>query len=113
MLNQQGSIVVNGQLVSQAPAVSQYVGGFAPYSAVSSSGPLTIPPTVGSTGGTTGTLTPTADSNAQAASNAASDPFNPKVSPVIPALVALGFALFMLHAVHFREEGKASVSEGE
>ena len=111
MLNQQGTIVVNGQLVSQAPAVSQYVSGFAPYSAVSSSGPLSIPPTVGGSGGAAGTLTPTADSNSQAAANAASDPFNPKVSPVIPALLALGFALFMLHAVHFREEGKAP--EGE
>ena len=113
MLQQQGSIVVNGQLVSQAPAVSQYVSGYAPYSAVSSSGPLSLPPTVGGSavsGGTAGTLTPTADSNAQAAHNAAMDPFNPKVSPVVPALFALGFALFMLHAVHFREEGH---SEGE
>jgi len=107
MLQQQGSIVVNGQLVSQVPAVSQYVSGFSPYSPVSASGPLTIPPSVGTAGINTGTLTPTADSNAQATQNAVMDPFNPKVSPVIPALVALGLALFMLHAVHFRDEGES------
>lgn len=111
MLQNQGSVVVNGQLVSQVPGVSQYVNGFAPYSAVSPSAPLSIPPTMGSMGTTAGTLTPTADSNSQAAQNAHDDPYNPKVSPVIPALVALGFALFMLHWVHFREEGGAS--EGE
>lgn len=111
MLQQQGSIVVNGQLVSQAAGVSQYVNGYAPYSAVGSSGPLTIPPTVGGVGVNTGTITPTADSNAQAMQNAMNDPFNPKVSPVIPALFALAFALFMLHEVHFRSEG--GKSEGE
>jgi hypothetical protein len=110
MLQSQGTAVVNGQLVSQVPFVSQYVNGFAPYSAVSPSGPITIPPTVGNMGVSAGTITGTADSNAQAAMNAKSDPFNPKVSPVIPALVALGVCLFVLHAVHFREEGK--VSEG-
>lgn len=103
MLNQQGSVVVNGQLVSQAPAVSQYVAGFGPYSAVSSSGPLTIPPTVGGVGLNTGTLTGTADSNAQAAQNASKDPFNPKVSPVVPALIALLIAIVMLDKVHFRQ----------
>lgn len=108
MLNQQGTIVVNGQLVSQVPSVSQYVSGYAPYSAVGSSGPLTIPPTVGSMGLNTGTLTGTADSNAQAAQNASKDPWNPKVSPVVPALVALLIAIVMLDKVHFREEGKAS-----
>jgi hypothetical protein len=110
MLQQQGSIVVNGQLVSQAPIVSQYVTGYMPYNALGSAGPLTIPPSVGA-GQTGGTLTATADSNSQAAANAARDPFNPKVSPVIPALFALGFALFMLHEVHFREGSPASSEE--
>jgi hypothetical protein len=115
MLQSQGSVVVNGQLVGAIPGVSQYVSGFAPYSAVAPAGPLTIPPTVGMMATGNGALTPTgtADSNAQAVMNAKKDPFNPKTSPVIPALVALGLALFMLHAVHFREAGKASVSEAE
>jgi hypothetical protein len=107
----QGSIVVNGQLVSQAPIASQYVTGYMPYSPLGSSFPLTIPPTVGGSGVNTGTLTPTADSNAQAAQNAANDPFNPKVSPLIPALLALAFALFMLHEVHFRSDGASSTGE--
>jgi hypothetical protein len=111
MLQSQGSVVVNGQLVGAIPAVSQYVTGFAPYSAVSPAGPLTIPPTVGNMAlGGGFTPTGTADSNSQAVENAKSDPFNPKKSPVIPALVALGLALFMLHAVHFREEGRASAA---
>jgi hypothetical protein len=115
MLQNQGSVVVNGQLVGQVPGVSQYVSGFAPYSAVSPTGPLTIPPTVGmmATAGGGLTATPTADSNAQAVANAASDPFNPKKSPVVPALIALALALFMLHAVHFREEGRVSEGVGE
>lgn len=108
MLNQQGTAVVNGQLVSQAPSVSQYVSGFAPYSAVSSSGPLSIPPQMGSMGGTAGTLTPTADSNSQAVANAANDPFNSKVSPVVPALVGLALALWALHTIHFRDAGGSS-----
>lgn len=113
MLQTQGGVVVNGQLVSQVPGVSQYVTGYAPYSAVSPAGPLSIPPSIGIMGTTTaGTLTGTSDSNAQAVHNATRDPFNPKVSPVVPALVALAIALFMLHAVHFREEGKVSESEG-
>jgi hypothetical protein len=111
MLQSQGSIVVNGQLIGAVPGVSQYVAGFAPYSAVSPAGPLSIPPSIGIMGTTTaGTLTGTADSNAQAVMNAKSDPFNPKVSPVVPALAALAIALIVLHTVHFREEGK--VSEG-
>lgn len=110
MLQSQGAAVVNGQLVSQIPGVSQYVNGFAPYSAVAPAGPLSIPPTVGMMGTTAGTLTGTADSNSQAVMNAKSDPFNSKVSPVIPALLFLGVALFALHSIHFREEGK--VSEG-
>lgn len=115
MLQNQGSVVVNGQLVGQIPGVSQYVSGFAPYSAVAPAGPLTIPPTVGmmATGNGGLTATGTADSNAQAAANAEMDPFNPKKSPVIPALVALALALFMLHAVHFREEGHVSEGVGE
>ena len=109
MLQSQGAVVVNGQLVSQIPVVSQYITGYAPYSAVAPAGPLSIPPSVGGVG-TTGTLTGTADSNSQAVMNAKSDPFNMKVSPVIPMLAFLGVALFALHAIHFREEGK--VSEG-
>jgi hypothetical protein len=111
MLQQQGSIVVNGQLVSQAPIVSQYVTGYMPYNALASSGPLTIPPSIGTAGLTTGTLTATADSNSQAAANAARDPLNPKVSPVVPALLALGFALFMLHEVHFRDGDSSPAGE--
>jgi hypothetical protein len=112
MLQSQGSVVVNGQLIGAVPFVSQYVGGFAPYSAVAPAGPLTIPPTVGmmSQAGAGGTPTGTADSNAQATANAMADPFNPKVSPVIPALVALGVALIALHAIHFREGAKVSES---
>lgn len=110
MLQTQGTAVVNGQLVAQAAGVSQYVNGFAPYSAVSPAYPLTIPPTMGSFGATGGTITGTADSNAQAAANAKNDPFNPKVSPVIPAILGLGVALFILHAVHFREGAKVSES---
>jgi hypothetical protein len=117
MLQNQGSVVVNGQLVSQAAGVSQYVNGFAPYSAVSPATPLTIPPMMGSMGGlgnTGGTITATADSNAAATANAQADPFNPKVSPVIPALVALALALFFLHAVHFRDvDGGGSDSSDE
>jgi hypothetical protein len=109
MLQNQGTVVVNGQLIGAIPGVSQYVSGFAPYSAVSPAGPLSIPPTMGGIG-TTGTLTATADSNAQAVANAKSDPFNSKVSPVVPMLIALAISLWALHAIHFREEGK--VSEG-
>jgi hypothetical protein len=108
MLQNQGSVVVNGQLIGAIPGVSQYVNGFAPYSAVGPSGPLTIPPMMGGSGLTAGTLTGTADSNAQAVMNARQDPFNPKVSPVVPAIVFLGVALLALHMVHFRE----TVSEG-
>src|ERR1700679_30753 len=110
MLQKQGSAIVNGQLVSQAPIVSQYVTGYAPYSAASPSGPLTIPPTMGTWGNNAGPVSATADSNAQATLNAKSDPFNPKKSPVIPAIVGLGLALFILHAVHFREGAKVSES---
>lgn len=111
MLQTQGTAIVNGQLVGQIPGVSQYITGFAPYSAVAPAGPLTIPPTVGmmSAGGGY-TPTGTADSNAQATANAIADPFNPRKSPVVPALVALGLALFMLHAVHFREEARVAES---
>ena len=111
MLQSQGNVVVNGQLIGAIPAISQYTTGYMPYSAVSPSSPLTIPPSVSGYGGygqTAGTLTGTADSNAQAVASATSDPFNPSKSPVIPALVALGVALFMLHAVHFREGPKES-----
>lgn len=108
MLQNQGTAVVNGQLIGGVPGVSQFVNGFAPYSAVGPSGPLTIPPVVGGNGVNAGTLTGTADSNAQAVMNARLDPFNPKVSPVVPALVFLGVALLALHMVHFRE----TVSEG-
>ena len=107
MLQSQGSVVVNGQLIGGIPGVSQFVNGYAPYSAVGPSGPLTIPPMMGG-GQTAGTLTGTADSNAQAVMNARLDPFNPKVSPVIPAIVFLAIALIALHMVHFRE----TVSEG-
>lgn len=112
MLQNQGAVIVNGQLVSQISGVSQYVSGFAPYSAVAPAGPLTIPPTMGAVGTTGGTLTGTADSNAAAVQNAKGDPFNPKASPVIPALVFLGVALFVLHAVHFREAGHVSEATG-
>lgn len=106
-------VVVNGQLIGAVPGVSQYVTGYMPYSAVSPAGPLTIPPSVGGMATASGgTLTGTADSNAQAVSNAKSDPFNPKTSPVIPALVALVVALWALHSIHFREAGKVSESEG-
>lgn len=112
MLNPQGTVVVNGQLVSQAAGVSQYVNGFAPYSAVASAGPLTIPPTVGQMGAMTGgTLTPTADSNSQAVANASADPWNSKVSPVIPALVGLAVALWALHTIHFRDAGAGGGGE--
>lgn len=103
MLQSQGNVVVNGQLIGGIPGVSQFVSGFAPYSAVGPSGPLTIPPTVGTTGLTTGTLTGTADSNAQAVANARNNPFNPKFSPVVPAIIMLVVALLALHMVHFRE----------
>ena len=103
MLQNQGNVVVNGQLIGAIPGPSQFVGGFAPYSAVGPSGPLTIPPTIGTSGMTAGTLTGTADSNAQAVQNAMSDPFNPRKSPVVPALVFLVIALVALHMVHFRE----------
>jgi hypothetical protein len=111
MLQSQGSVVVNGQLVGAVPGVSQYVLGFAPYSAVAPAGPLTIPPTVGMmtpAGG--GTLTGTADSNSQAVANAKADPFNPRTSPVVPAIVGLVVAMWALHAIHFREAGKVSES---
>lgn len=108
MLQSQGNAVVNGQLVGQIPGVSQFVSGFAPYSAVGPSGPLTIPPMIGGNGMNAGTLTGTADSNSQAVMNAKNDPWNPAVSPVVPALIFLGVALVALHMVHFRE----SVSEG-
>jgi hypothetical protein len=106
MLQSQGTVVVNGQLIGAVPGVSQYVNGFAPYSAVAPAGPLTIPPTVGglATGNGGLTATSTADSNSQAVANATADPFNPKKSPVIPALVALAIALWALHAIHFRDE---------
>lgn len=114
MLQSQGNVVVNGQLIGAIPGVSQYVAGFAPYSAVSPAGPLSIPPSIGVMGSSgAGTMTGTADSNAQAVMNAKSDPFNPRVSPVVPALVALAIALFALHAIHFREEGKVSEAAGE
>lgn len=107
MLQNQGTVVVNGQLIGAIPGPSQYVTGFAPASALGPSGPLTIPPTIG--GGTTaGTLTGTADSNAQAVQNAKADPFNPKVSPVLPALLMLVIALVALHLVHFRETASES-----
>jgi len=112
MLQNQGTVIVNGQRVSQASGVSQYVTGFAPYSAVGPAGPLTIPPTVGTMATLGGTLTGTADSNAQAVANAKADPFNPKTSPVIPAIVALVVSLWALHSIHFREAGKVSESEG-
>lgn len=108
MLQNQGTVVVNGQLIGAIPGASQFVGGFAPYSALAPSGPLTIPPTVGTTGLSTGTLTGTADSNTQAVQNAVNDPFNPKKSPVVPAIVFLVVALVALHMVHFRE----TVNEG-
>lgn len=115
MLQSQGNVVVNGQLIGGIPAVSQYVTGYAPYSAVAPAGPITIPPTVGTmaTGNGGLTATATADSNAQATANAGAHPFDPKVSPVVPAILFLGVALFMLHAVHFREEGKVSEGVGE
>lgn len=110
MLQSQGSAVVNGQLVGQIPGVSQYVNGYAPYSAVGPASPLTIPPTIGQSGvGTSLTPTGTADSNAQAVQNAIADPFNIKKSPVVPAIVFLAVALLALHFIHFREE--ASVKE--
>ena len=113
MLQSQGNVVVNGQLIGAIPGVSQYVSGYAPYSAVAPAGPLTIPPTMGMMATGNGGLTPTgtADSNAQAVQNAKADPFNPKASPVVPALVGLAIALWALHAIHFREEGSAAVSE--
>jgi len=107
MLQSQGTVVVNGQLIGGIPGVSQFVNGFAPYSAVGPSGPLTIPPMIGG-GVNAGTLTGTADSNAQAVVNARQDPFNPRVSPVVPAIAFLAIALVALHMVHFRE----TVSEG-
>lgn len=107
MLQNQGNVVVNGQLIGAIPGPSQFVGGFAPYSALAPSGPLTIPPTVGS-GQTAGTLTGTADSNAQAVENAKANPFSPKASPVVPAIIFLIVALVALHMVHFRE----TISEG-
>jgi uncharacterized membrane protein len=70
-----------------------------------------MPPSISGYGGygqTAGTLTGTADSNAQAVANATNDPFNMSKSPVVPALLFLGVALFMLHAVHFREGPKES-----
>jgi len=70
---------------------------------------------IGSLATANGSLTPTgtADSNAMAVQNAKADPFNPKASPVIPALVGLAICLWALHAVHFREAGHVSESEGE
>jgi len=111
MLQNQGTVVVNGQLVGAIPGVSQNVTGYAPYSAISPAGPLTLPPSIGTMGSSMGgTPTNTADSNAQAVQIAKSDPFNIKKSPVVPAVIFLGVALFALHSIHFREGAKVSES---
>lgn len=108
MLQQQGSAVVNGQLVSQVPAVSQFVTGFMPYSALGAAAPLSIPPGMGLGGVSGSTLQAgagvTGVANPQAVANAAASPFDPHTSPVPWALGGLALALIALHTLHFRTD---------
>ena len=101
MLQNQGVAIVNGQLVSQAPAYAESPVGFSPYSSVGPSVPPTIPPSIN----TLGTNTPTVNNGVvdQSLTNALNNPLNPKHSPVVPVLVMLAISLFFLHVVHFRE----------
>lgn len=103
-----GTLVVNGQLTSQAPSVGFAPVGYVPYSAQGANFPPSLPPSVGG-GATLGTnmgqpsTYASADDNSALVANAQANPWSSKTSPVIPALVALGISLLLLHFVHFRK----------
>lgn len=104
-----GTLVVNGQLTSQSPGIAQSPAGYVPFSAMGGNFPPSIPPSVNSGPqlGTSGMGQPSvyasADDNSSMVANAMASPWSIKSSPVLPALVALGVALLLLHFVHFRK----------
>jgi hypothetical protein len=105
-----GTAIVNGQLTSQAPSVSFTPLGYVPYAAQGAARPPSLPPSTGGYGAGGSTASAygepstyaSANDNAALVANAQANPFSIGSSPVIPALIFLGIALFLLHFVHFR-----------
>lgn len=101
-----GTVVVNGQLNSQAPGFSFSPVGYVPYSTQGANFPPSIPPSVsGNPGGSIGqpSAYASADDNSALIANAMANPWSSKSSPVVPALIALAVSLLLLHFVHFRK----------
>lgn len=103
-----GTAIVNGQLTSQAPGVSFTPLGYVPYAAQGAARPPSLPPSTGGYGSSGASVYgepstyASANDNSAMVANAQASPFSIGASPVIPAIVMLAIALFLLHFVHFR-----------